>query len=409
MVFEAKKIAVGVTGGIAAYKACELVRELKKLKAEVRVVMTKAAQEFVTPLSFATLSENPVLLSLFEKNEELGVLHIDLARWCDVLVICPATANILGKVASGLADDALSTTIIATNSPVIFCPAMNSVMWQNYVVQENVRKLKSIGYEFVDPDWGLLATHSEGEGWGRLAAIPQIVQKIKYQLFSTDELKGEKVLITAGPTQEPIDPVRFISNYSSGKMGFALAEAAKLKGAEVALISGPNQLDKPEGVKYIEVNTAEEMLDAVEKEYQNCDIVLMAAAVADYKPKQVLAQKLRKSVSEFNLDLVKTPDILGALAKKKENRVHVGFALETDNEVANAIKKLHSKKLDMIVINNPLEAESAFKWDTNKVSIITKGGHREQFPKLPKSEVAQLILNKICEFRQDDSVKVAAI
>lgn len=406
--FEAKKIAVGVTGGIAAYKACELVRELRKLKAEVRVVMTWAAQKFVTPLSFATLSENPVLLSLFEQTEGVGVVHIDLARWCNLLVICPATANILGKVASGLADDALSTTVIATNAPVIFCPAMNSVMWQNRAVQENVRKLKSIGYEFVDPDWGLLATQGEGEGWGRLAAMPKIIQQIKYKLLGTDELKGQKVLITAGPTREPIDPVRFISNHSSGKMGFALAEHAKLRGAEVVLVSGPNQLDKPEGVKYIEVKTGEEMLNAVEKEYQNSDIVLMAAAVSDYRPKQVASLKLKKSVSEFNLELVKTPDILTSLGKKKENRIHVGFALETDNEVANARKKLHSKKLDLIVLNNPLEAESAFSWDTNKVSIITKDGQVEKFPKLPKSEVAQLILNKICEIKQGDSMKVVA-
>jgi phosphopantothenoylcysteine decarboxylase/phosphopantothenate--cysteine ligase len=409
MVFEAKKIAVGVTGGIAAYKACELVRALKKLKAEVRVVMTGAAQEFVTPLSFAALSENPVLLSLFEQNQDPGVVHIDLARWCDVLVICPATANILGKVASGLADDALSTTIIATKAPVIFCPAMNSVMWQNYAVQENVSKLRSGGYEFVDPDWGLLATQSEGEGWGRLAAIPKIIQKIEYQLFGTNELRGQKVLITAGPTQEPMDPVRFISNYSSGKMGFALAEAAKLKGAEVVLISGPNQLEKPEDVKYIEVKTVEQMLDAVEREYPSSNIVLMAAAVSDYKPKQVLKHKLKKSASAINLELEKTPDILAALAKKKEDRIHVGFALETDNDVANASKKLHSKKLDFIVLNNPLEVGSAFNWDTNKVSIITNDGQVEKFPKLPKSEVARLILNKICEIKQNRAVKVVAV
>ncbi|MFQ5824290.1 MAG: bifunctional phosphopantothenoylcysteine decarboxylase/phosphopantothenate--cysteine ligase CoaBC [bacterium] len=409
MEFESKKIAIGITGGIAAYKACELVRELKKSGAEVRVVMTEAAQRFVTPLTFATLSEYPVLLSLFEQNQEFGVVHIDLARWCDVLVICPATANILGKVASGLADDVLSTTIMATRATVIFCPAMNSVMWQNFAVQEKVNKLKSNGYEFVEPEWGPLATQSEGEGWGRLASIPHIIQKIKYTLFGTEELKGQKVLVTAGPTREPIDPVRCITNYSSGKMGFTLAEVAKLKGAEVVLISGPNQLEKPEGVEYLEVSTVEEMRHAVENEYQNIDILLMAAAVLDYKPKQVFEKKLKKSTSEINLQLQKTSDILAVLGKKKQDRIHVGFALETDNEITNASKKLHLKNLDLIVLNNPLESESAFSWNTNKVTFITKDGQVEKFPKLPKYEVARLILDKVCEIRQSDFTKAAAV
>ena len=408
-VFATKKIVIGVTGGIAAYKACELVRELKKTGAEIRVVMTEKAQKFVTPQTFATLSENPVLLSLFAHNGNAGVIHIDLVRWGDALVVCPATANIIGKVASGIADDALSTIIMATKAPVLFCPAMNSVMWENAIVQENSSKLKYNGYEFVEPEWGLLATKTEGEGWGRLASLPSILQKLKYILFGSDELRNQNVLVTAGPTREPIDPVRFITNYSSGKMGFALAEAAILKGAEVVLISGPNQIHKPEGVRYIEVTTAEQMREAIETEYKNANILLMAAAVSDYKPIQIFHQKIKKSKSKIVWQLERTADILSLLGKNKEQRIHVGFAVETENEVSNARKKLHSKNLDMVVLNNPLEEGAAFVGDTNKVTIITKDGSIEEFPKLSKFEVARIILDKVCHIIQNTSAKAVAI
>lgn len=408
-VFATKKIVIGVTGGIAAYKACELVRELKKTGAEIRVVMTEKAQKFVTPQTFATLSENPVLLSLFAHNGNAGVIHIDLVRWCDALVVCPATANIIGKVASGIADDALSTIIMATKAPVLLCPAMNSVMWENAIVQENISKLKYNGYEFVEPEWGLLATKTEGEGWGRLASLPSILQKLKYILFGSDELRNQNVLVTAGPTREPIDPVRFITNYSSGKMGFALAEAAILKGAEVVLISGPNQIHKPEGVRYIEVTTAEQMREAIETEHKNANILLMAAAVSDYKPIQIFHQKIKKSKSKIVWQLERTADILSLLGKNKEQRIHVGFAVETENEVSNARKKLHSKNLDMVVLNNPLEEGAAFAGDTNKVTIITKDGSIEEFPKLSKFEVARIILDKVCHIIQNTSAKAVAI
>jgi len=245
-----EKIAIGVTGGIAAYKSCELIRELRKSGAEVRVAMTNSAREFVTDLTLATLSENPVLGSLFEGNEKVGTVHIDLARWCDVFLICPATANIIAKAATGLADDVISTSILATQSKVIFCPAMNSVMWEKPIVQQNIAKLKELGYDVVDPEWGKLATNAEDEGWGRLASMQSIVQKVEFVLLATSELAGKKVLVTAGPTREHIDPVRFVTNHSSGKMGFALAEAAKLKGADVVLISGPNNLNKPQRLKF---------------------------------------------------------------------------------------------------------------------------------------------------------------
>ena len=395
LMFVSKKIAIGITGGIAAYKTCELIRELKKSGADVRVGMSKSAKEFVSQLTYATLSENPVLTSLFEQHEKEGIAHIDLARWCDVLVICPATANFLGKVAAGLADDILSTTVMTTESDVLFCPAMNSVMWSNPIVQKNVSTLKDAGYEFLEPEWGALATTSEGEGWGRLAAIETILQKLRFMLFATKELQGKKVVVTAGPTREPIDPVRYITNYSSGKMGFTVAEAAKLRGAEVVLISGPNHLQKPQGVKYIEVENVDEMQKAVDEEYSKTNILVMAAAVSDYRPKKAAPKKIKKSTAEFTLSLKKTQDILASLATKKADRVHVGFALETDDGVANALKKLNKKNLDLIVLNNPLEAGAAFAGDTNIVTLIGKDGSIEELPKLPKNKVAELILDKV--------------
>ncbi len=407
MKLAAKKIAVGVTGGIAAYKSCELIRELRKSGAEVRVAMTDSARKFVTDLTLATLSENSVLSNLFEGNEKLGTVHIDLARWCDVFVICPATANSIAKVAAGLADDVISTSILATQSKVIFCPAMNSVMWEKPIVQQNIAKLKDLGCDFVDPEWGKLATKAEGEGWGRLATIESIVQKLESALLATSELGGKKVLVTAGPTREHIDPVRFITNHSSGKMGFSLAKAAKFKGAEVVLICGPNNLKKPQGIKYIEVETAEQMQKAVEADYGDADILLMSAAVSDYQAKEVSPEKIKKNSSKIAVQLKKSPDILQLLGKKKSNCVHIGFALETENGIANATKKLKTKNLDLIVLNNPLEPGAAFGGDTNIVSLINKNEQVETLPKLPKTRVAEIILNKAVEILQNNRQAVA--
>lgn len=404
-----KKIAIGVTGGIAAYKSFELIRELKKSGAEVRVAMTDSARKFVTNLTLATLSENPVLDSLFEGNEKLGTVHIDLARWCDVFVICPATANIIAKAAAGLADDVITTSILATQAKVIFCPAMNSVMWEKPIVQQNITRLKELGCDFVDPEWGKLATKAEGEGWGRLASIGSIVQKLEFTLLATSELVGKKVLVTAGPTRERIDPVRFITNYSSGKMGFALAEAAKLKGADVVLISGPNNLNKPQGLKYVEVETVEELRKAVEAEYEEADILLMSAAVSDYQTKKASAKKIKKTSAEITLQLKRSPDILALLGKKKADCIHIGFALETENGVENATEKLNTKNLDLIVLNNPLEPGAAFGGDTNIVSIINKDKQVETFAKLPKTRVAEIILNKAVEILQDRNRQVIAV
>jgi phosphopantothenoylcysteine decarboxylase/phosphopantothenate--cysteine ligase len=409
MAFESKKIAVAVTGGIAAYKTCEIIRELKKSGAEVRVAMTESARRFVSDLTFATLSEHPVATSLFEESELSGITHIDLARWCDALLICPATANIIGKVAAGLADDIVSTTIMATKAPVVFCPAMNSAMWQNGAVRSNVEKLLKLRYEFVEPEWGELATRSEGEGWGRLASNSRIVQKLKQILLSSKDLVGEKVVVTAGATREPIDPVRFITNYSSGKMGFALAEAAKLKGADVVLIAGSNQLSPIEGVKYIAVNTADEMKSAVATGYKNASMLLMAAAVSDYRPKHRSPRKIKKSDDVLTLELEKNVDILAELGKQKADCIHVGFALETDNGLNNATQKLHQKNLDLVILNDPLEPGAGFSGDTNVVTLISSDGTIEKLPKLPKFTIANIILERVSKMRQLKNKHAAAV
>lgn len=407
--FVNKKIAIAVTGGIAAYKTCEVIRDLKKSGAEVRVALTESARQFVTELTFAALSENPVLTSLFDSHQAGTIAHVDLARWCDAFVVCPATANLIGKVAGGLADDLVSTSIMASASPVIFCPAMNSRMWTNPLVQKNVLRLREVGYHFIEPEWGTLATASEGEGWGRLAAKGRIIRQIKHVLLGSRELAGKRVLVTAGPTRESIDPVRYLTNYSSGKMGFALAEAAVQRGAEVTLIAGPNDLQAPERIRYVAVTTSEEMRAAINREYANTDILIMAAAVSDYTPKTPLPHKLRKSSDKFVLELEKTTDILLELGKKKQSRIHLGFALETDNGVANATKKLHAKNLDLIVLNNPLAPGAGFKADTNLVTIIANDGSVVELPKMAKLDIARILLEKVCEMMRNKHRQAAAV
>lgn len=395
MIFSGRKIAVGITGGIAAYKACELIREIKKGGGEVQVAVTKSALEFVTELTLATLSGNPVHKTLFDGIENKGTVHIGLARWCDLLVVCPATANIIAKVAAGLADDFLTTTILATKAEVVFCPAMNSIMLEKQVVQDNLAKLKSLGYKIIEPEFGALATTAEGEGWGRLPKISIIAEQINESLWITEELSGKTVLVTAGPSREPLDPVRFISNYSSGKMGFALAREAKRRGADVILVAGQNNLIKPDGIRYIKVDSAEQMLNAIEAEYKSVDILLMSAAVADYKAKIVSGKKIKKASAGLTLQLVRTVDILAELGKKKGDRFHLGFALETDDGVKNATQKLHKKNLDMVVLNNPLQPGGAFGGDTNIVSILSNDGTIKKLPKLFKSEVAKEIFDEL--------------
>jgi len=397
---EGRHVVVGVTGGIAAYKACEVVRELRKLGAAVRVTLTEAAQHFVTPLTFATLSEHPVLSTLFAEDAGTGTIHIEWARWADAILLCPATANIIGKVATGIADDALTTLILATRAPVIVCPAMNAAMWDNPVVQSQVEKLKRWGYRFVDPEWGPMATESEGEGWGRLASTPRILNALRRQLLGTEELKGVKVVVSAGRTEEPIDPVRILTNRSSAKMGFALAAEAALRGAEVTLISGPNNLERFDGIAYQEVRTAAEMATAVKAEAKNADVVIMAAAVCDYRPKAPSQHKLKKETRTLTLELEPTEDILQSLGMEKGDRLLVGFAVETQDILRNARAKLQQKNLDLIVVNNPLEEGVAFGADTNKVTLIHRDGSVEALPKMPKPEVAQRVLEKIVALRK---------
>jgi phosphopantothenoylcysteine decarboxylase/phosphopantothenate--cysteine ligase len=393
--FSQKKILIGITGGIAAYKTCEIIRELKRNHAEVRVVMTKAATEFIAPLTFATLSENPVLTEMFADDYSTMTIHIEAARWADTILICPATANTIGKIASGLADNLLTTLVMATTAPVIFCPAMNKEMCVNPIYQRNVEKLKQAGYHFVQSEIGELAC---GEfGWGRLADCFHIISKLEKVLLSTDELKGKKVLVTAGRTEEPLDPVRFITNYSSGKMGFAVAEAAVLKGAEVTLISGPNHLRPPDDVKYTLVHTSDQMTELMNQEVASQDIIIMAAAVADFKPEIYYDQKIKKISLVSSINLVKTKDILKEIGQNKGRKILVGFALETNNELQNARRKLIEKNLDLIILNNPLEQGAAFGGDTNIVTFIDAQGNTEKFPLMSKREVAVKILDKVIQ------------
>ncbi len=389
--FTDKKILVGITGGIAAYKTCELVRSLLKSGSHVKVVMTKAAKQFVTPLTFETLSENSVSWDQFENS----TIHIDLVRDADCIVICPATANTISKVANGIADNLLTTLISAATVPVIFCPAMNKEMYQNAVFQENLEKLKKHGYHIVDPGHGELAC---GEyGWGRLAKEKDILFKIRCVLHGSNSLKNMKVVVTAGPTQEPLDPVRVFTNHSSGKMGYALAEAAAMHGAKVTLISGPVQLTAINGIELLHVKTAQEMQDAVINELSDANILIMAAAVADFSPKQVSDHKIKKSAASFHVELKKTPDILAEAGENKRNTLLIGFALETENEVSNALQKLEQKHLDFIVLNNPMKQGAEFGSDENQVMIIESEEKIEKLPLLSKFKVAEKIIQKAIE------------
>lgn len=390
-----KNILLGVTGGIAAYKTCELIREIKKNNGNVQVVMTEAAGNFVTPLTLTTLSGKPVLKDMFVDEYAASTIHIESARWADVVLICPATANTIAKFANGFADNLLTTLVLATTAPVVFCPAMNKEMYNNKLFQQNVEKLKNFGYLFVSPEQGELAC---GEvGWGRLADYKKIFFTLRKILTGSDKLKGKKVLITAGRTEEMLDPVRYISNYSSGKMGFALAEAAALAGADVTLISGPTVLEAIDGIIWQKIKTSEEMAQKVIQEFQRHDIVIMAAAVADFKPKYYNEHKIKKLKLMTSIELEETQDILKTIGKKKDDKIIVGFAIETENVLENASKKLREKNLDFIVANNPNEHGAGFEHDTNIVTIIDAAGNKQQLSKMSKFKVAEHIIDRIAE------------
>jgi len=381
-------IVVGVSGGIACYKAVELVRLLVKSGFKVQVIMTRGATAFVTPLTFQTLSSNAVATEIFNLTQESEIGHINLADKADLFVIAPATANVIGKIAAGIADDLLTTVLMATRAPVLVAPAMNIHMYENPLLQENLRKLRRIGYHILEPDEGYLACGYEGKG--RLPDPEKIVEEIE-RLLKTKDLTGERLLITAGPSREPIDPVRYLSNRSSGKMGSALARAALNRGAEVALVMGPTALIPPAGARVIRVTTAAEMREAVLKEYARCTAVVMAAAVADYHAASVAEKKIKRGTGALELRLEPNPDILKELGQKKDGKWLIGFAAETEDLTTNAQQKLRDKNLDMIVANNVAEPGSGFDSDTNLATIVDRTGAIHALPLMSKEGLADKI------------------
>ncbi|SFD86420.1 Phosphopantothenate-cysteine ligase /Phosphopantothenoylcysteine decarboxylase [Bacillus sp. OV194] len=392
-----KKILLCVTGGIAAYKAATIASQLYQLGFEVKVMMSESSQKFITPLTLQTLSRNEVYTDTFEERNPNVVAHIDLADWADLAVVAPATANCIGKLANGIADDMITTTLLATTAPIMIAPAMNVNMYQHPAVQANMQKLADYGYRFVEPGEGLLACGYIGKG--RLAEPEEIIACIKD--FSAGQmdlpLEGKKVLITAGPTREQVDPVRYFTNYSSGKMGYAIARAAAGMGASVTLVSGPTALDKPAGVKFISVESTDEMFHAVMKEYPEMDLVIKSAAVADYTPRIKYGEKVKKKNESWSVEMEKTTDILSVLGEKKERQVLVGFAAETGNLEGYALDKLKRKNLDMIVANNVAQEGAGFSVDTNRVVIYKKDGSAKEYPLLSKDKVAQEVLAQAME------------
>ena len=384
-----KTIILGVTGSIAATKAEDLVKRLKKF-ARVIIIMTEAAREFVTPSQLARISGNRVAIDLFERyrKEKETVEHVSLAEKADLLLIAPATANTISKLANGIADDMLTTLALATKAPTLIAPAMNTDMWENLVIQENVTKLRARGYRFIGPTYGRLASGRMGKG--RLAPLGRIVKEAKKVLKEKKDLVGKKILITAGPTQEPLDPVRFISNRSSGRMGYCLAQEALYRGGEVTLVSGPTQLVPPSRARVVNIQTAQEMRREVLRNFKKADIFISSAAVADYRPREREKKKIKKEKG-FTLELERNPDILEEVSKRKGKRILVGFALETEDLLENAKAKLKEKNLDLIIAN----PYSQIGRETNIVKIIDKRGRVQNLPRLLKEEVARRILDRI--------------
>ncbi|HIJ95481.1 MAG TPA: bifunctional phosphopantothenoylcysteine decarboxylase/phosphopantothenate--cysteine ligase CoaBC [Desulfuromonadales bacterium] len=386
-----KQIVLGVSGGIAAYKAIELLRLLTKAGADVHVIMTRSAQEFVAPLTFQTLSAHPVHTELFSLIAEREIGHISLADRADLFIIAPATANIIGKIAVGIADDMLTTTVMATKAPVLIAPAMNVNMYTNPIYQENEQRLRRFGYQFVAPVCGTLACGWEGQG---KLADPAIFEAALSALTPKD-LAGKKVMVTAGPTREELDPVRYISNHSSGKMGYALALAAARRGAQVLLISGPTALTVPAGVEYLPVESALHMQAAVMARIGECQVVIKAAAVADYRPCERIATKIKKGSQPVTIELVKNPDILAVLGALQDRPLLIGFAAETNNVAEYATRKLKEKNLDMIVANDVSQSDAGFNVDTNRALLIFRDGRRIESGLVTKMQLAGVILDQI--------------
>ena len=391
-----KYIVLGVTGSIAAYKIANLASMLVKLNADVHVIMTQNATHFITPMTFETLTNNKCIVDTFDRNFNFDVKHVSLAKKGDLFLVAPCTANVIGKVAGGICDDMLTTTIMATKAPVLFSPAMNTGMWENPILQDNLQKLKRYGYHIIEPIEGRLACGDTGSG--KMPSEETLLQHILLHLAKEKNLKGKKMLITAGPTQEAIDPVRFITNHSSGKMGYAIAKMAVLRGAEVTLVSGPVSIQPFVGIKKIDVRSAQDMFEAVTSRSADQDVIIMCSAVADYKPASCADQKVKKNDAEMSIALTRTQDILGFLgAHKREGQVLVGFSMETENLIENSRAKLMTKNADLICANSIASAQTGFAVDTNKVTLITQQEVTE-LPLCSKEETADLILDKVCTY-----------
>jgi len=397
------RITLGVTGGVAAYKAAELVRRLQQEGYNVQVVMTRSAREFITPLTFAALSGQKVITDLFgdssgsEANLESAIEHIAVAQRTDLLLVAPATADIIAKFARGVADDFLTTLYLASTAPVVIAPAMNVNMWNHAATQENVEMLRARGAKIVEPDEGYLACGMTGPG--RLAGLEEILAAVHEVTKSQRDLEGETILVSAGPTCEDLDPVRYITNRSSGKMGYAVAEAAAKRGAKVFLVSGPVNLETPAGIERIDVRTAEEMHRAVVERFAQASVAILTAAVADYRPVERRGEKIKKGVAPLAISLEPTTDILAAVARNKGEKIVVGFAAETDHVAEHARKKLASKNADLIVANDVTAEGAGFDRDTNVVTLFSRDGRDLALPKMPKSEVAQRIMDEVIRLR----------
>ena len=399
MLLDNKTVVLGVTGGIAAYKALELTSKLVKSGAQVKVIMTKSAVEFVAPLSFQSLSGNPVAIDTFDEPKSWEIRHISLAKAADVFAIVPCTANIIGKIAGGIADDMLTTTVMATKAPVLIAPAMNTNMFENPILQDNLKTLEHYGYEVIQPASGYLACGDTGAG--KMPEPETLLSYILRQIAAEKDLEGKKVLVTAGPTQESIDPVRYITNHSSGKMGYALAKAAMLRGADVTLVSGPCSITPPPFVKVVPVVTAKDMFDAVTFVSAEQDIIIKAAAVADYRPKQVFDEKVKKQDKEMSIELKKTDDILKYLGEHRTPQQFLcGFSMETQNMIGNSRAKLGKKHLDMVAANNLKVAGAGFQGDTNVLTLITQD-EDVSLQLMSKEDAANIILDKILSIMKE--------
>lgn len=393
-----KCVVIGVTGGIAVYKALDVISALRKKDIEVHVIMTESASKFVNPLTFQSISQNMIVTDMFAEPKAWEIQHISLAQKADLMLIAPATANVIGKISNGIADDMLSTTVMATKAKVLIAPAMNTNMYQNPIVQNNISKLKDFGYKFIEPASGRLACGDIGIG--KLADVNTIVERVIEELEDKEQdLLGKKVLVSAGPTIAPIDPVRYITNRSTGKMGYAIAKEARDRGAEVILVSGPTNLEPPKNVKIINIKTNEEMKKEILQNFKWADIVIKSAAVADYKPKEYSKEKIKKGEGDLNICLTRDNDILKFLGEIKTHQVLVGFAAESDNVLENAERKLKNKNLDFIVANDITSSDTGFGSEDNKVVILSKNNEKLELEKMSKKKVASNIFDMILEKR----------